>query len=734
MKRLAHVVILAFMLQGPVPAGALLVAQTQVAKTPYSQGQSSTRSAKQAAVPAVFAEAIRLFEEFAGKQMALDKTPGMTIGFLKDDFVWVKGYGFSDLENRVPARAESAYRLASVTKPMTAVAILQLVEKGKINLDAEVQTYVPYFPKKPWPVTVRQVLGHLGGISHYKNPTQELHIKDRKSTREAIAIFENFDLVAEPGLRYSYSSYGYNLLGAIIEAASGTSYGEYMRQNVWQPLGMTDTRLDDPLEVIPNRVRGYQLADGKIKNSEFVDISSRFAAGGTRSTVPDLLKFAKGVMTGKLLSAASMNLAATSMSTRDGMLTNYGMGWETRPQNGRYAVAHSGSQQETGTVLYIFPSRNLALAVAVNYENSNPFSYAGRLFQLITGEPPVLTAYSSDQTKRAAYNAIDGVFNYGLAYFEQMKSPLTSDPEELAQAFAYFNQSVNPETLKANPQEGMKKISEGVHPVANRAFAKVGSYMAARLREKLGEAKLASYPASGSLVFFQDYIALTTTDTTIPTTFRFNPSFAQLASEMARDWSKANSEYVRQLALMPDSDLEAIGKSLRQSFAGATVYPNLVDSLFSVTRQLILMREPARALKAAQLAAELYPDAAEANLMQGIALIVSGDEPRAQASLKKAASINPRGPASAGGLNNVAYQLFGVGLVDHGMAVLRAAIELYPKEANLYDSLGEFHINKGEKARALELYKKALEIDPTFPNAANAREIVKKLTAELGGQ
>ena len=243
----------------------------------------------------------KLFEEFARKQMALDKTVGLTIGFLKDDFVWVKGYGYADLENKTPAKPESAYRLASVTKPMTALAILQLVEKGKINLDAEVQTYVPYFPRKQWPVTVRQLLGHLGGISHYKNPANESHIKTRKSTREAIAIFETFDLVAEPGTRYSYSSYGYNLLGAIIEAASGMSYGEYMRQNVWQPLGMNETRMDDPLEVIPNRVRGYQLIDGKVKNSEFIDISSRFAAGGTRSTVPDMLKFAKGIMNGKLV-------------------------------------------------------------------------------------------------------------------------------------------------------------------------------------------------------------------------------------------------------------------------------------------------------------------------------------------------------------------------------------------------------------------------------------------------
>ena len=227
-------------------------------------------------------EELKQFDDFVALQMKLDKTPGLTIGFIKDNFEWVKGYGFADLENKVPARAESAYRLASVTKSMTAVAIMQLVEKKKIDLDAEVQTYVPYFPKKQWPVTVRQVLGHIGGISHYKDPEKELHIKEHRSTREAIAIFQDFDLVAEPGTRYHSSSDGYNLLGALVESASGMSFGEYMKQNVWGPAGMSSTRMDDPEDVIPNRVRGYRLLKGEVKNSEFIDISSRFAAGGTR--------------------------------------------------------------------------------------------------------------------------------------------------------------------------------------------------------------------------------------------------------------------------------------------------------------------------------------------------------------------------------------------------------------------------------------------------------------------
>ncbi len=585
MKRFSLVTTLALSLIIALSAQPVLLAQVANPTNGSFQGAGK------------FETEIRLFDEFARKQMALDKTVGMTIGFMKDDFVWVKGYGFADLENKAPAHAESAYRLASVTKPMTALAVLQLVEKGKINLDAEVQTYVPTFPKKPWPVTVRQVLGHLGGISHYKNPVNELHIKEHRSTREAIAIFENFDLVAEPGTRYSYSSYGYNLLGAIVEAASGMSFGDYMRQNVWQPAGMTNTRMDSPLDVIPNRVRGYQLVNGQIKNSEFIDISSRFAGGGTRSTMPDLLKFARGVIDGKFLKADTMNQMATSMSTNAGRLTNYGMGWETTPYNGRYMLVHSGGQQETRTLLYILPSRKMALAVGLNFEGSNPGVYLDRLFQLLTGSPLVRNFYSPDKLKAAAGEAIKSTFDYGLSDFERTRKSLAADDKELVDAFAYFNTLVNPEALKTNSQETLTKIRQGAHPVAKQAFAKIGSFMAAKLQMKNGAAGLDRYGAEGGLAFFQDYIALTKTDTSLSKDVQFNEPFAALVSEMARDWNKSNTPYVRQLWLMPDADLDAVGKTLRQSFAGATVYPSLVDDLFSITRQFVMNKDAARALE-----------------------------------------------------------------------------------------------------------------------------------------
>jgi CubicO group peptidase (beta-lactamase class C family) len=662
---------------------------------------------------------LRAFERFTRARMELDRTTGLTIGFIQGDAVWVRAYGYADLENKTPATPESAYRLASVTKPMTAVAILQLAEQGKIDLDAEVQTYVPYFPKKQWPVTVRQVLGHLGGISHYRAPAEN-RIKERKTTREAIAIFEGFDLVAEPGTRYSYSSYGYNLLGAIVEAASGKPYGEYIREKVWGPLRMTDTRMDDPAEIVPNRVRGYRLVDGELKNSEFVDISSRFAAGGTRSTVPDLLKFGRGFMSGKLLSPEMRDLMCTSMATRDGRLTDYGLGWGTDPVGGRFAVSHSGGQQETRTLLYIFPSRDLAIAAATNFEGSGVGAYVARLFELVTGEPWGLRAYTGDKVSDALVRGLDEAFAHGFAYYDQYGRELAKGPGEAAEAFAYFNRAVSRAALEANPEQAGKALGDGRHPAAGQAFVKVGSAMAAILARKLGAERLRAYSSLGAIAFFHDYVEAYQKDPAVAQALRFDPTLEALVSEWHASWSKANTAYVRGLSGGPDVDWDVAGRRLKATFAGASVYPDLSEPLLGMARQYLVRGERERATRAARLAAELYPNADGPAAMLGVILAISGAREQARAQIGRALALNPRGLASASGLNGVAYQLAGFGKTDQSLELLKLAVELHPKDANLYDSMGELYLAKGQKDLSAQWYRKALEVDPKLQTAIEA--------------
>lgn len=338
-----------------------------------------------------YAASLRAFETDVHRFMQKNKIPGLTIGFVKNDYVWVKGFGYGDVENKIPATADSAYRLASVQKTMTAVAILQLGEQGKVNLDADVRTYVPYFPQKTYPVTVRQLLGHLGGIRHYYK--SEEHFTTHKTTKQSIAIFAGSPLVVPPGTKFSFSSYGYDLLGAVIEGASHQSYADYMRTHIWEPLGMDNTHMDDRRVFIPNRVRGYQLINGQVKPSELIDVSSRFGSAGTRASVVDLLKFMNGLNEGKLLSRPSMDLLITPMKTQSGSISGlspnagYGMGWEVSRIKNTRAAFHTGGQQETRTFVVNVPDEHLSIAFAMNLEDGKsdgPLVY--ELFEIITHE------------------------------------------------------------------------------------------------------------------------------------------------------------------------------------------------------------------------------------------------------------------------------------------------------------------------------------------------------------
>lgn len=332
------------------------------------------------------------YESTLAAALKREHIPGATVGFVKDGFMWVKGIGLADVENDVPARPDSAYRYASVQKSMTAVAVLQLVEAGKIDLDAEVQNYVPYYPKKRFPVTIRELLGHIGGIPHYVNRDVEQHFKDHKNTQQAIEVFAQFDLVAEPGTKFNYSSNGYNLLGAAIEGASGENYADYMREHVWLPSGMSDTRMDDPLELIPHRVRGYQLLNGQLRNSEFIDVSSRFAAGGTRGTVPDLLRFMLALNSGKLLGQKSIDVMYSPTRTRDGKIAGfphtdgYGMGWHLMRRKSGMVYTNDGGQQETRTFIVNVPEKHFVMALAINLEADVYDDILFPLFELVMGE------------------------------------------------------------------------------------------------------------------------------------------------------------------------------------------------------------------------------------------------------------------------------------------------------------------------------------------------------------
>lgn len=651
---------------------------------------------------------IRAFEDFVKKQMKVDRIPGLSVAFMKGDFIWARGFGYADLENKTPATAESSYRLASITKTMTAVAILQLMEKGKLKLDDEVQKYVPYFPRKRWPVTVRYLLGHLAGISHYRS-YEELHIKTHKDTREALAIFSGFELISKPGTEFHYSSYGYNLLGAVIEGAARMPYGKYMRRNIWGPLNMKNTCMDSPDDIIPHRVRGYRIVEGKLKNSEFIDMSSRFAAGGTRSTVLDLLKFIRGIKEGKLLKPETVDIMWTPMATTKGYYTDYGMGWSLRPRDGHFLVYHSGAQAETRTLLVYLPRQDLIVSFGCNLEGANPYLYGFRLVQLLLDEPWELGAYTGNEGFTLLYSALSDTFNYGLSYFEKRGRALTDKKTELEKAFQYFNESMDLSRLKENWKAFKKRINNGRHPVSGQAFVKVGSFMAEVLYKRYGKDRLMYYHRNGALPFFEDYIKLCRTRPENCRGFMVSNGITSQILSWAQDWHHTLNDYTRTLFIGAYSDFPEIKRELKKLFKGRKIYPDFTGQIMKAAEKLYISGNR-KAFDAAALGLEIYPDSGRALVALANTYVANGDTDKAMEFYRKAMKARVhRDAASADALFSYMLDFYDAGQLDRALSLAMIAKKLYPDDPRFLRGIADVYLK-----RAKILYKRSLELDPNY--------------------
>lgn len=314
---------------------------------------------------------IEKIEKAITAAMSRQNIPGLSVAVVTEQKVrWSNGYGLSDLENFIPAKAATVYRLGSISKPITAIAVMQLVERGRLDLDAPIQKYCPAFPQKQWPITARQLLGHLAGVRHYKGDAEFLSTKHYNSVVEGLDMFKDDPLLHEPGTKYQYTTHGYAILGCAVEGASGMKFPDYVRENIFKPAEMDRMRVDDVFEIIPNRAQGYfKTSSGQLRNSTLADTSYKIPGGGFCSTVEDLARFAIAVQTVKLVKKETLEKMWTKQKTSDGKETSYGLGWGVSERNGLKEVGHGGGQQRVSTYLYMIPEKGLAVVLMANLED-----------------------------------------------------------------------------------------------------------------------------------------------------------------------------------------------------------------------------------------------------------------------------------------------------------------------------------------------------------------------------
>ena len=323
------------------------------------QGQERFQRAREAA------EAVR----------AVLGAPGLSVAVgLGDSLVWSAGFGLADVENEVPARGNTVYRIASISKTFGATAVLQLVDRGLVGLDDPITRYVPSFAH---PVTLRQILTHTSGIRHYG--------RDRSNTMErfeslapAIEVFRRDPLEFEPGTDVRYSTYAFNLLAGVPETALGVGLEAYLREHVLEPAGLTQTHLEYAERIVPHRARGYVLEGGELRNVEYADLSMKWLGGGMISSAEDLVRYAVALARGQLVSPEALRLMNTPGALRDGTPIEYSLGWETSVDaGGRRHADKYGSGAGVSAYLLRVPEDGFTLALLVNLGgrgNIRPFA------------------------------------------------------------------------------------------------------------------------------------------------------------------------------------------------------------------------------------------------------------------------------------------------------------------------------------------------------------------------
>lgn len=311
-------------------------------------------------------------DQFLYKYYKAKNIPSISAGVYHKGKVWLKAEGYADLENSVPVSTKTVYRIASVSKSITSVAVMQLFEQKKISLNDDVRKYLPWYPQKKWKFTIRQVLSHTAGIRSYR--IGEFDNKTfYKNTREAIEYIAKDSLDYEPGTNFNYTTLGYNILAGIIESVTSMKFDDYIEKYIFAPCGMTSSYFEYQPEIINNRAHGYvKNVYRKFQNAPLADLSIKYAGGGIISNPDDLLKFSANLISGKLITRETLDTMLVPVRLRSGKIIDYSLGVTSGiDENGRKYFTHTGGGTGFTSQLLVYPDEQLAAVYLSNIRDRN---------------------------------------------------------------------------------------------------------------------------------------------------------------------------------------------------------------------------------------------------------------------------------------------------------------------------------------------------------------------------
>lgn len=333
---------------------------------------------------------VAAIDAIAGEAISSGKSVGLSIGVeRKGEIILARGYGLAEVENEVPATEHTVYRLGSITKQFTAVAILQLVEQGKLGLQDELTKFLPDYPTQGHEITIHHLLTHTSGIKSYTDLREKFlkHMRNDFTHEELIAMFSSEPFNFAPGEKFAYCNSGYYLLGVIIEKISGKTYEDYLKEHVFKPASLTETYYLSERPIVKHRAQGYGHDKGKLVNDEWLSMDNPFAAGSLGSTVADMLKWQRALNADKLISHESHENMMTPATLNNGEKTKYGYGLFIAEFGGTKKIEHGGGINGFQTELAYYPEHDVTIVVLANTEGAAPNVIEQKIAKKVMGLP-----------------------------------------------------------------------------------------------------------------------------------------------------------------------------------------------------------------------------------------------------------------------------------------------------------------------------------------------------------
>ncbi|NMO14364.1 beta-lactamase family protein [Pyxidicoccus fallax] len=307
---------------------------------------------------------------------------GLAVGVVSHGrVVLAKGYGFANLEHQVPVTTETLFQSASVGKQFTTMAVMLLVEQGRISLSDSITKYFPDAPASWGPITLRHLLTHTSGIQDLEN---QLDVRKDYSDADFVRFIQGLPVEFPAGLRWSYSNSGYVLLGIIVNRVAGTSFVNVLGEQVFKPAGMKTARGISESDIIPNRAASYRVLRGALANQSWVSPSLNTTGDGSLYlSLKDMLAWDAAVERRSLLSGGSWHEILSPVTLQSGATYPYGFGWEVTERNGKPLQQHTGAWQGFKTAYARFIGDSLSIVVLANYSRTEPMDFVDGIAAIV---------------------------------------------------------------------------------------------------------------------------------------------------------------------------------------------------------------------------------------------------------------------------------------------------------------------------------------------------------------